>query len=254
MIITIGGFDGVHIAHQALIKKADIVLVIEKGSSLTPGFDRLFYIDKKIDFLNLEDIKHLTPLEFINILKKYKSSKIIVGEDFKFAKNRSGDINTLKKHFEVEIIREIKIDKIGVHSQIIREFIKKGEIKKANKFLGRNYKIRGVHIKGQGLGKKELVPTINIELLKPFTLPKPAVYITKTNSLNSVTFIGKRSTDKTFSIETHILNSAQIPNSKIIEIEFIKILRENKKFSNLKELKKQILLDIIKTKEFYGTC
>ena len=250
--LTIGGFDGVHIAHQELIKKADIVLVIEKGSSLTPGFERFFYINKKTDFLILEEIKHLKAIEFINILKKYNASKIIVGEDFKFGKNRSGDINTLKKHFEVEVISEIKIDGIGVHSQIIREFIKKGEIKKANKFLGRNYKIRGLHIKGQGLGKKEFVPTINIELFKPFTIPKPAVYITKTNSSPSVTFIGIRSTDNNFSIETHILNSGQVPNSNIIDIEFIKILRENMKFENLKRLKEQIFKDIINAKEFYG--
>ena len=64
--ITIGGFDGVHIAHQALIKKADIVLVIEKGSSLTPGFDRLFYINKKIDFLDLNKIKNLHQLCFLH--------------------------------------------------------------------------------------------------------------------------------------------------------------------------------------------
>ena len=250
--LTIGGFDGVHIAHRELIKKADIVLVIEKGSSITPGFERLFYINKKTDFLNLKEIKHLNPLEFINVLKKYNASKIIVGEDFRFGKNRSGDINLLKKHFEVETISEIKIDGVGVHSQIIREFIKKGEIKKANKFLGRSYKIRGLHIKGQGLGKKEFVPTINIELFKPFTIPKPAVYITKTNSLPSITFLGIRSTDNNFSIETHILNSEEIPNTKIIDIEFIKILRENMKFENLKRLKKQILKDIIMAKEFYG--
>jgi len=249
--ITIGGFDGVHTGHQELIKKADIVLVIEKGSSLTPGFERLFYINKKTDFLILEEIKHLKAIEFINILKKYNASKIIVGEDFKFGKNRSGDINMLKKHFEVEVIREIKIDGIGVHSQIIREFIKKGEIKKANKFLGRNYKIRGLHIKGQGLGKKEFVPTINIELLKPFTLPKPAVYLTKTNSSPSVTFIGIRSTDNSFSIETHILNSEHVPNSNIIDIEFIKILRENMTFKDLGELKKRILTDISTAFNFF---
>ena len=240
MKITIGGFDGVHLAHQALIKKADIVLVIEKGSSITPGFDRLFYINKKTDFLDLEKIKNLSPVEFIDILKKYNVNTIIVGEDFRFGKNRSGDINLLKKYFNVEIVNEIKIDNIGVHSKIIREFIKKGEIKKANKFLGRNYKIRGYQIKGQGLGNKELLPTVNIKLLKPYILPQ-GVFITLTNSLPSITFIGKRSTDNNFSIETHFL--FEIKEKKITEIEFLDFLRENKKFHNLNELKEQILLD-----------
>ena len=215
--ITIGGFDGVHIAHQALIKEADIVLVIEKGSSLTPGFDRLFYINKKIDFLDLNKIKNLSAMEFIEMLKKYKIDRIIVGEDFKFGKNRSGDINTLSKYFEVEAIKEIKINNIPVHSRVIREFIKSNKIKKANSFLGKNYKIRGIKIKGQGLGKKEFVPTINIKLLKPYTLPS-GVFITLTNSMPSITFIGKRSTDNNFSIETHFLKETK--EESVIEIEF----------------------------------
>jgi len=200
----------------------------------------LFYINKKIDFLDLEKIKNLSPIEFIDILKKYNTNTIIVGEDFRFGKNRSGDINLLKKYFNVEIVNEIKIDNIGVHSKIIREFIKKGEIKKANEFLGRNYKIRGYQIKGQGLGSKELLPTVNIELLKPYILPQ-GVFITLTNSLPSITFIGKRSTDNNFSIETHFLS--KIKEKKIFEIEFLDFLRENKKFNNLKKLKEQILLD-----------
>jgi len=249
--VTIGGFDGVHLAHQQLIKKANKVVIIEKGSSLTPGFDRLEYIKKPFDFLLLEKIKHKKPIEFIEYLKKLNATTIIVGEDFRFGINRSGDIDLLSRYFEVEIIMEIKIDGIGVHSKLIREFIKKGNIKKANKFLGKNYKIKGTKIKGQGLGTKELVPTINIELFKPYTLPKPGVYITKTNNFKSITFLGIRSTDNNFSIETHILEDFTI--SGMIEIEFLEFLRENKKFTSLKELKAQILNDLQKTHKFFNS-
>jgi len=69
---------------------------------------------------------------------------------------------------------------------------------------------------GQGLGSKELVPTINIQLLKSYLIPKKGVYITKTNNLPSITFIGNRSTDGKFSIETHILSSEfQVPSDSI---------------------------------------
>jgi riboflavin kinase/FMN adenylyltransferase len=242
---TIGGFDGMHIAHQELLKRSNFFIVIEKGSSITPGFERCYYTNLGCEYLMLKNIKNLSPLEFIKILQKMNIKKLVLGEDFRFGKDRKGDINLLKKFFEVEVIKEIKIDGIGVHSHIIRKFIKE-DIKKANKFLGRNYKIKGTQIKGQGLGNKELVPTINIELFKPYIIPKEGVYITKTNNLLSLTFIGTRSTDNNFSIETHIINNGKwvIDNKKLIEIEFIDFLRENRKFDNLKDLKQQIQKDI----------
>jgi riboflavin kinase/FMN adenylyltransferase len=251
MKAAIGGFDGMHIAHQELLKKSDFFIVIEKGSSITPGFDRCYYTNLGCEYFLLEDIKNLSPLEFIDMIKKFKIKKIIVGEDFRFGKNRIGDINLLKKFFEIEVIKEIKIDGIGVHSHIIRKFIKE-DIKKANKFLGRNYKIKGIQIKGQGIGSKKLVPTINIELFKTYIIPKPGVYITKTNSLFSLTFIGIRSTDNNFSIETHIIEKSFKREKKLIEIEFIEFLRENRKFKDINELKLQIQKDIKKAKEKYG--
>ena len=240
MKITIGGFDGMHLAHIELIKKSDAYLVIEKNSTLTPCFDRIEYSSKMLNLLELEEIKHLSKDEFIDILKSYNIKKIIIGFDFRFGKNRSGGIKDLRKAFSVEVIDEIKIDSLGIHSNNIRNFIKKSEIKKANEFLGHCYKIKGLHIKGQGLGSKELLPTINLDLIHNYTLPQ-GVFLTKTNGFNSITFIGKRSTDENFAIETHILEEFKIDN--LIEIEFIDFLRENKKFNNLKDLKKQILHD-----------
>jgi len=255
MKATIGGFDGMHVGHQALIKRADFIVVIEKGSNLTPGDDRCEYTTLPCKFYNLNDIKDLTPIEFINILKKLNISKIVVGKDFRFGKNRSGDLTLLKKHFEVESIDEVKIDGIGVHSRIIREFIKEGNIKKANKFLGHTYKIKGTQIKGQGLGSKELVPTVNIKPVKNYLIPKPGVYITLTNKHPSLTFIGIRSTDKNFSIETHLLmeNGQCKMENDIFIIEFLEFLRENRRFENLQELKKRIQEDIIYAENFYKT-
>jgi len=251
MKITIGGFDGMHLAHMALIKKSDAYLVIEKNSTLTPYFDRIEYSSKMLDLLKLNKIKHLNKDEFIDILKIYHIKKIIIGFDFRFGKNRSGGIDDLKKAFEVEIIDEIKLKTIGVHSNNIRKFIKNNEIKKANQFLGHFYKIKGIQIKGQGLGNKELLATINLKLIHNYTLPN-GVFITKTNGFDSITFIGKRSTDENFAIETHILSSKfQVPSSELINIEFLEFIRNNRKFNNLKELKKQILQDKEKALKYF---
>jgi len=240
MKTTIGGFDGMHLAHMELIKKSDNYLAIEKNSTLTPYFDRIEYSSKMLDLLKLDDIRHLSKDDFMEKLKNYGIKEIIIGYDFRFGKNRSGGIEDLKKNFKVEVVNEIKINGFGIHSKIIRNFIKNNEIKKANNFLGHNYKIKGIQIKGQGLGNKELLPTINIDLINNYTLPQ-GVFLTKTNGFNSITFIGKRSTDKNFAIETHILEDFKI--NSLIEIEFISFIRKNKTFENLKELKKQILKD-----------
>jgi riboflavin kinase/FMN adenylyltransferase len=247
MTAAIGGFDGMHLGHQALIKKSDILIIIEKGSNLTPGNDRCEYTKLPCEFYNLEEIKNLEAVEFIEILKDRNIAKIVIGPDFRFGKNRKGDINLLKKHFDITVVDEVKIEGTGVHSRVIRKFIQNGEIKKANRFLGHTYKIKGFQIRGQGLGSKELVPTLNIKPAKNYCLPKAGVYITKTNGFPSLTFIGIRSTDNSFSIETHILNKEyRMENEELINIQFLRFLRENRKFDNLKELKKQIEKDIKK--------
>jgi len=244
MKATIGGFDGMHLAHMELIRNSDNYLVIEKSSSLTPFFSRLEYSSNMLNLLKLDDIRHFSKDEFIEKLKNYGIKEIVIGYDFRFGKNRSGGINDLKKAFKIEIINEIKIQNRGVHSNTIRQFIKNNEIKKANQFLGHNYKIKGIQIKGQGLGSKELVPTINIQPLYSYTLPN-GVFLTKTNNYDSLTFIGSRSTDGNFSIETHILNGEwRMENGELIEIEFLGFLRENRKFDSLDELKNQIEKDI----------
>ena len=148
MKITIGGFDGMHLAHMELIKKSDAYLVIEKNSTLTPYFDRIEYSSKILDLFKLSDIKHLNKDEFIDILKNYNTTEIVIGFDFKFGKNKSGGIKDLQKAFKVEVTDEIKLNNMGVHSNNIRNFIKNNEIKKANIFLGHFYKIKGIKIKG----------------------------------------------------------------------------------------------------------
>jgi len=250
MKLAIGGFDGVHFAHQKLISLSDEVLIIEKNSSLTPFKTRCDYILKKCHFYNLDDIKHLTHLEFIEKIKKeLKPKEIIIGYDFRFGKDRLGSPNELKKHFKVTIIDEIKIDNIGVHSRIIREFVQNGDILKATKFLNHTYKIKATQISGQGIGKEKLLPTINFSPIYNYTIPKNGVYLTLINKIPSLTFIGIRSTDNNFSIESHLLKNFN--HNNIYEIEFIQFLRENKKFNSLEGLKKAIITDKQKAINFF---
>ncbi len=254
--IAIGGFDGMHLAHQELFKRLDdtgAIVVIETGyANLTPKVHRAQYATFPLFYYPLAEIKHLTPKQFLGLLKEEfpNLQKIVVGFDFKFGAGASGSIDLLQELFDgvVEVVNEFFCDDIAVHSRKIRDFISTGKIEKANQFLGKNYTISGVHIKGQGLGKKQFVPTINIEC-EDFLLPSEGIYATYSfvNGVKypSVSFLGHRvSTDGKYAIETHILDVELEEIHSHIEIEFIKKIRENQKYDDLEKLKNQILEDI----------
>ncbi|MGD9625552.1 MAG: bifunctional riboflavin kinase/FAD synthetase [Arcobacter sp.] len=261
--IAIGGFDGMHVAHQELFKNLDengAIVSIESGfANLTPKVYRQEYSDYPIYYYVLDNIKHLEGDQFIKLLNEEfpNLKKIVVGYDFCFGKNRRYCIEKLKElfHGNVKIIDEIKIDDIAVHSRVIREYLKDGEIEIANKLLGKEYKIYGHQMKGQGLGTKSFVPTINLKV-EQFLLPKEGVYITKTilNEIeyNSVTFLGHRvTTDGSYAVETHILDENIINDTYTIQIKFIKKIRDNLKFDSFDELKNQIDKDIETTKNYF---
>ncbi|NPA55901.1 MAG: bifunctional riboflavin kinase/FAD synthetase [Epsilonproteobacteria bacterium] len=248
MRLAIGGFDGVHLAHQELLKYSDEVIIIQKHPTLTPCKEMCEYIDKPCHFYLLDEIKHLTALQFVHILKNYNPSLIVVGYDFRFGKDRAGDIALLRKFFNVKVIDEIKLDGISIHANVIRQFIKDANITMANKLLNHPYRIKGRQIVGQGLGA-QLLPTINLKLECDYTLPKDGVYITRTDNQPSITFIGTRSTDAKFAIETHILQYRS--HNETITIEFFEFLRENRKFNSLNELKQAIISDKKRAIEYW---
>ena len=254
--VAIGAFDGMHVGHQELFKRLGpkgAVVVIEKGTaSLTPGKERCRYVQYPCIFFELSQIKELDAAGFLALLKKRfpNLKKIVVGYDFAFGKDRRYSIADLRKWFdgEVEVVDEVKVDGIAVHSRVIKELIQNGEIEKANRLLGRPYCIEGVVVPGQGIAKKELLPTLNL-VVSNFLLPKEGVYATETiidgKRYSSVTFIGKRvTTDGRFALETHLIDTELAHTPENIEICFKAYLRQNRKFDSLQELKLQIQKDI----------
>ncbi|WP_169974897.1 MULTISPECIES: bifunctional riboflavin kinase/FAD synthetase [unclassified Campylobacter] len=263
--VAIGHFDGVHRGHRQLLDRlgefGGLVVIDKDKANLTPKLKRAEYSRYPCFLYNFADIKGLSGPEFIDLLKRdFKNlKKIVVGFDFRFGRNRAWDKYDLKRIFDgqVDIVQEYCFDGMGVHSSAIREFIKQGKIYEANHLLGREYSIEGDVIKGQGIGQKELVPTLNLDV-KNYLLPIEGVYATRTrigyNTYGSVTFIGNRlSTDGKFSVETHVINE-NIPSASHVAVCFIKRLRGNMKFRNLSELKEQIRLDIKQASQFVGTC
>ena len=255
--IAIGSFDGMHKGHQVLIDQVEAVVIIERNcGSITAGYRRSLQVKQFCFFYHFEKVKELTAKEFVNRLQKDfpKLKKIVVGYDFAFGYRKEGDTKLLKELFdgEVIIVDEVKESNISIHTRTIKEYLTNGELTIAKKLLGRYFKIAGKVIKGQGLGKQELVPTLNLKVCD-YHLPKSGVYVSKTKIdgawLNSVTFLGHRvTTDGSFAIESYVLDRDIGTITGFIEIEFIEFIRENRKFDGLESLKKQIQQDILEAK------
>ena len=283
-IILIGNFDGVHLGHQKLFKLAQSY---KKKYNLKIGvinFDpmpkmffnkslknfRLSNINQKLNFLNNLGVDFIITKKFdkifskttsINFIKNTLSQKlnarfIFVSNNFRFGNKREGDVNFLiqnedKFNYKVIKPKPFLMNKKIVSSSLIRSFLEKGFLEKANKLLSRKWSIEGVVQKGRQVGKKIGFPTCNIDI-KDYVLAKPGVYavnvIRKNNpkSLKGIANLGYRPTfnQKKILLEVHLFNFSGNLYYKHISVEFLKFIRKEKKFKNINELRSQIKLDL----------
>jgi len=280
-VVCIGGFDGIHLAHQQLFKKTmnistkfDIVTfeVIPKiyfNEDLKPlisneGRERIFstFNPQNLVYLNFENFNKISQEQFCNYLKNnLKVKKIVVGKDFKFGKNRSGDITTLIHFFGEEnifLLDDFLIDNEKVSSTKIRYYLSNGDIEKANNYLGREFSLIGTVIEGKKIGRSIGFPTANLSLDQDTFIPNFGVYTGKIyidkNIFNTIVNIGLNPTvddQVTLKIEAHIFDfSSDIYNSKV-EISLNKFIRKEIKFKNIDELKVQISEDIKTAKKYF---
>lgn len=265
--LCIGKFDGMHLGHQVLFSRLDpkdggvLRIVHDSRPLLTPDLANL--IACSIYEVKLHEVRDFDCASFALFLKSNFPSlqKVIVGYDFRFGKDRSCTPQDLEEFFEVCIVDEVRLHGIAIHRQAIIEALRQGEISLANAMLSRQYHIKGKVIRGQGLGSKECVPTINLEI-NDYFLPKSGVYATWSEvqgvRYESVSFLGHRlSSDGEFAFETHLLHPCIPPSSIIctseVGIYFVEFLRENQKFDSLSLLKEQIQKDISQAQKILKT-
>lgn len=280
-VVTIGNFDGLHRGHQVLIKKTKEYAKVNNITSVIftfknhpvnyfrPGFLKNIITNEEkeimlksmgIDFIiNIEFDEYIAKIsarKFVKeiLLDKLKAKKIIVGHDFTFARNKEGDIKLLQElskeyGFYLEIVNPIKIDNVRISSTYIRKLINDGNIEDVYKYLGRNYKLSGIVIHAKKLGRTIGFPTANISIDEDMIIPKLGIYATKVYVDEEIYFgatnIGYNPTvngDK-LSIETNILDFDEDIYGKVITIEFIERIRDEKKFNGIEELKKQLKKD-----------
>ncbi|MCD6256056.1 MAG: bifunctional riboflavin kinase/FAD synthetase [Deltaproteobacteria bacterium] len=281
-VITVGNFDGVHIGHQGLLKevkkRADkmsgtsIVLTFEphplkvlkeKKIPLITPFERKIELIEKlgIDVVIClpftREFSKVSAREFVEeiLLKKIGMKEIVVGYDYTFGHKREGNIDLLKKlgdelGFKVCILGPILVDNMIVSSTRIRNLIMEGELEKVKILLNRYYQVSGEVIAGHDRGGRLLgFPTANLKLVNE-VFPKNGVYVVEVIYNNKVyggvTNIGFKPTfgNDALSVETHILDFDQNIYGKKIKLNFIKRLRNEKKFSSIEALAAQIKRDI----------
>ncbi len=283
-IILIGNFDGVHVGHQKLFKLAnrykkkfnlDIgVLTFEPMPKMFFNKDiknfRISNINQKniilkklgVDFVITQKFdKKFSKIKSDFFIKKILSKKleakyIFVSNNFRFGNKREGNVNQLIKnekthHYKIIKPQPLILSQKVISSTYIRSLLEKGDLKKTNKLLGKNWSIEGIVQKGRQQGKKIGFPTCNIDI-KDYVIAMPGVYAVKvkqknsTKSLKAIANLGYRPTfnQKKILLEVHIFNFSGNLYNKYLSIEFTKFIRKEKKFKNVNHLRKQIQSDL----------
>jgi riboflavin kinase/FMN adenylyltransferase len=284
-VITIGTFDGVHKGHRLLINSAlsyskknhlkTVVIVLKKPVKKICGLLTIFEEKlNEIKSLGVDEIGIIeVPSEILSyspdkffdefLYKTFNLSKIVCGYDFTFGKDKEGNIKWLKKkakdnYVEINVVKPLKIASKEISSSRIRMLIEKGDVENASKMLGRDYSFTGIPFREKGIGKKLGFPTINLKVDIGKLLPG-GVFVSLISCgekiYPSVTNIGVRATfNRGYKIipEIHILNFKCVWAKLQTKVTLLKKIRNEKKFTDIRMLKKQIAKDILITLKFFN--
>lgn len=282
-ILTIGTFDGVHIGHQKIIEQlvsaskekneTSVLLtffphprmVLQKDTSIKlintieekSKLLQQFGLDELIIHPFSKEFSRLSAFEFVRdiLVKQLNISKLIIGYDHHFGKNREGNFEQLEEYgnmfdFELEEISAQTLNDISVSSTKIRNALINGDIEKANDYLGYQFNITGTVVEGNNIGTKIGYPTANIKVLESYKLiPKSGAYVIK-STIKGIEYlgmlnIGNRPTingiDET--IEAHFFDFSGNLYEEQLEITFLKFIRNEHKFESLEKLTLQLHQD-----------
>ncbi len=288
-VLTIGNFDGVHSGHRQVLAK----LTAEAQSLGLPAavmifepqpkehFDiegspaRLTTLAEKIELLEQQGIDALACMAFNNrfmslsaedfvkqvLVDGLNVKALIIGDDFKFGCDRSGDFEYLKqagqKHgFTVQDTKTVLQGGMRVSSTEVRAALEQGDLTQAQVLLGREFAISGRIAHGQKLGRTLGVPTANV-ILKRHKTPLVGVYavqvVTSSGTYNGVANIGMRPTVGALVpiLEPHLFDFDGDLYGQRLKVVFKQKIRDEKRFNGLDELTAAIYNDIEKAKAFF---
>lgn len=290
LVMAVGNFDGLHLGHQAVIGRAvevarqreytSAVLTFQQHPRsvlqpdnppqlLLPPGDKI----RRIEQMGVEVLIHLpftpalallSPEEFIGhiLCEELNLSQIVVGEDFRFGKDRRGTSDLLnqlgeKLNFQVIVIPPVRIGDQVVSSTFIRQLLKQGQVREASVFLNRDYEVVGKVIPGDARGRQLGFPTANLEVDNEL-IPREGVYAAW------VVFEGKRHAGMvnigcrpTFAgsfslLEVHLIDLEADLYGKTLNVHFVERLRSEKAFPDAAALRRQLEEDRLQVLEILG--
>ncbi len=269
--VALGTFDGLHLGHKAVLESvaknglSPIALTFdlppkfrsEQNLLMTPEnkINSLEALGIKVEVMDFEKVKNVSADEFLAFIKNKFSPKIIAtGYDFRFGKGALGNTKQIADFCKINGIEYICANAVfsqnePVSSTRIRELIKDGEIKSANKMLGYTFSFSGEITHGDARGRTMGFPTLNISYPKALVTPKFGVYASMAEIdgkiYKAVTDIGIRPTFKTDFVisETNIMDFEGDVYGKDAKIYLVDFIRGERKFSDINELKGAISLD-----------
>lgn len=275
-VVALGKFEGLHKGHMLLINKVlqlshetgktSVVLSIDMAGGkriyTIPERDKLLEelgIDWNVTCAFTKKFAAMKPEVFVKelLVERLHPSYVIVGNDFRFGKNRQGDVELLQQlgeqyEFEVLAFEKQKENGTIISSSYIRELLEAGEVSLANDYLGRPYSITGIVQHGKQLGTTIGFPTANLIPEEEKLLVPNGVYETSLlldgKRYKGVTNVGDNPTvdnDKKIKVETHVLSFDGNLYGKCLKIEFIRQIRKEIKFNTIQDLKNQIKSDTI---------
>lgn len=281
-VVTIGTFDGIHLAHKNIIKKLVDTAKTTDSKSIVFSFSnhpRAFFSKKDFKIINTTEQKieiinslnvdililkvfdkmfaNLSAEQFIKnqLIDKLKMHTLVIGDDHKFGKDRDGSLKNLKilskkYNFKIIQINSIFAENTRVSSTNVRKAISEGKIEFANKLLGYNYFFDGKVISGSQIGRNIGFPTANIELNSQKLLPNKGVYTVlgiidgkKHKGMANIGYRPSINLSKTITLEVHFFNFNKNIYKKNVRIVFLKRIRNEMKFNSKNELIEQLLLD-----------
>ncbi|MDX2268642.1 MAG: bifunctional riboflavin kinase/FAD synthetase [Bryobacter sp.] len=298
--IAIGNFDGVHLGHREILRRTEQIAADEGLAPAVLTFSphprkllrpeaktlHLDSLEGRLEKIRNEGIREafvlafnhelasLTPEEFARqiLVGALRARAVLVGDNFRFGHKQSGNTTTLKSlgnqlGFRVEIIEAVSTYGSLVSSSAIRQLLAEGEVSRAQRLLGYPYSLAGEIVAGQGIGRRETVPTLNMDpaplAAADRLIPAPGVYITETTDLSaqapegrtwpSITNIGTRPTfnGESLSIETYLLEALEGASPTRMRVEFRQRVRAERKFPNPEALKAQIMADVARARAYW---
>ncbi len=292
LVLALGNFDGLHLAHRKIIKRtkniADSKSLLSAVLLLDPHPFKILFphknllllstLEKRIEILNdwgldilfiqkfTSDLAGFAPLQFVQryLVNILQVDTVIIGFDYTFGSQGKGTASDLLHWgktfgFNVEIVPSIKHDNKVVSSTLIRNLLRKGEVKKASDYLGFCFTRSGKVIQGEGRGRQLGFPTANLDIPGDLLLPAHGVYLSlvywRGREMFGLTNIGVKPTFATIKktvVEVYLLDFDKNIYGEELSIKFLCKIRNEVAFKDANSLKKQIALDINCARDLIG--